>query len=133
VKDLELYHDLVADIKDDRRNVSEERVQAWMGAAEMLRYSGMSDLEKRFEKGWMVVDMRGAVGMNLDWSFDGKWRDIVEEEMVGPDEGVIGKRAKRGRGEEDEGGERRRKRVKVKEMRRGAVRRSKRIARVRRA
>jgi hypothetical protein len=133
VRDNALLRALVTDIQKNGQNASKERVKVWTAAAEKLRKSGMSDLEKRFEKGWMVVDMRGAVGMDLGWVFEVNWRGRgpEEEEMVGPDEGGIKKGMKREREKGNESGERGRKRLKAEEMKDQVVRRSKRIAKMR--
>jgi hypothetical protein len=93
------------------RGASEERVKVWEDMAERLRVSGMSELERKFEEGRMVVDVRSVMGMEAGWVFEGKWRKRVEEEdMVAPDEHV-GRGRKRTR--EDESGGRERKMVKV--------------------
>jgi hypothetical protein len=79
--------------------------------AERLRVSGMSELERKFEEGRMVVDVRGVVGMEAEWVFEGRWgKRLEEEDMVAPDEDV-GRGRKRTR--EDESGGRERKMVKV--------------------
>jgi hypothetical protein len=86
-------------------------VKAWEGMAERLRVSGMSELERKFEEGRMVVDVRGVVGMEAEWVFEGRWgKRLEEEDMVAPDEDV-GRGRKRTR--EDESSGREGKRVKV--------------------
>jgi hypothetical protein len=80
--------------------------------AERLRVSGMSELDRKFEEGRMVVDVRSVVGMDEGWVFEGKWRGgvVEEEDMIAPVEDV-GRGRKRVR--EDESGEMERKRTKV--------------------
>jgi hypothetical protein len=133
MRDNALLRALLTDIQKSGQNASKERVKVWTAAAEKLRISGQSELEKIFEKGWMVVDMRRAVGMDLGWVFEGNWRGRgqEEEEMEGPGEGGNRKGLKRRRGMGHESEESGGKRLKVEEVKDRVVRRSKRITKMR--
>jgi hypothetical protein len=105
---------LVADIRRYGRTASAERVRRWEDSAERLRVTGMTEMEKHMEGGWMGFDVRGAVGMDLEWEFEKGWRvrRVNVDEDFGPEQGGVKSGIKRRREEEDEEC-REKKRVKV--------------------
>jgi hypothetical protein len=114
MSDQNLYRVLVADIRRYGRTASAERVRRWEDSAERLRVTGMTEMERHMEGGWMGFDVRGAVGMDLEWEFEKGWRvrRVDVDEDFGPEQGDLKRGVKRRRERED-GEFREKKRVKV--------------------
>jgi hypothetical protein len=112
MRDQQLYRALVADIRRHGDTASAERMRRWEESAEMLRVMGLTEIEKCMEGGWTGFDIRGALGMDLAWEFDKRWRVRVEEEVFAPDEGIVGRGVKKRREMED-GKCRENKRIKI--------------------